>query len=324
MPHQIAKCGCDCFNCPTYKENLRTFENRRFCSSGWEKYLNIKLSAEKLRPCDGCSIADSERNIYYLNCRIRKCTMINGIENCAFCSGYPCEELTKTHSVQKINNREDFIKKTSKEISETDYRQFVEPYAGLYHLNKIRNSLSDNNIREYKKFSTQSSFAHFDNFEDNQDALRRIYVLLTSICTEKDISYARLHSLGNKRDQLLRILWASGCYGIFRTDESYLELDSKTFMEQKVQGMYNVLSDHLNVLRKYDVYGEVVPLIAKGWLTPMGGLRKEGWVFRLHFGDLLKGKSTLITFKEYVCKLSAKHGNKSYRIFTKADLSIMY
>ena len=110
--------------------------DRRICSSGWEKYLNIKLSPEKLRACDGCSIADPERNIYYLNCRIRKCAMINGIENCAYCSGYPCEELTKTHSVQKIYNREDFIKKTGKEITETDYRRFIEPYAGLCHLNK--------------------------------------------------------------------------------------------------------------------------------------------------------------------------------------------
>ena len=100
-------------------------------------------------------------------------------------------------------------------------------------------------------------------------------------------------------------------------------MDSKTFMEQKIQGMYNILTDNLNELSKYDVYGEVVPLITKGWLTPMGGLRKKGWVFRLSFGDLLNGKSTLMAFKDYVCKLTAKHGNKSFRIFTRADLSVM-
>jgi hypothetical protein len=37
-----------------------------------ERFLNIKLSPEKLRACDGCSIPDPDRKIYYLNCRIRK------------------------------------------------------------------------------------------------------------------------------------------------------------------------------------------------------------------------------------------------------------
>jgi hypothetical protein len=324
MSHQIAKCGCDCFSCPTYKENLGSNEKRRSCSSGWGKYLNIKLSPEKLRACDGCSIADSERKTYYLNCMIRKCAMVNGIENCAFCSGYPCEELTRTHSVQKIFNRQDFVKQTGKEISEADYSHFIEPYAGLYHLNKVRESLTENQIREYKKFSSKSLFAHFDDLMENRNAFLKIYLLLTSICIEKNISYARFHSLEKKREQLLRILWATGCYGIPGCDYRFLELDSNSFMSLKLQGMYSILTDHLYELRKYDVYGEVVPLIEKGWLTPMGGLRKQGWVFRLKFGESLKGIETLNVFKNYVSKLNLKYGNKSYRIFSRGDLSIMF
>ena len=118
MKNNIAKCGCDCYNCSTYKENIRTNEDGNKCSAGWEKFLDIKLSPEKLRLCDGCSVPDSERKTYYLNCKIRKCAMINEIENCAFCAGFPCDELLKAHSIQKINNRDDFIKKTGKEISE--------------------------------------------------------------------------------------------------------------------------------------------------------------------------------------------------------------
>jgi hypothetical protein len=123
-------------------------EDRQNCSSGWAKFLNIKLSPEKLRACDGCSIPDQERKIYYANCRIRKCAMINEIANCAFCTGFPCDELTKAHSVQKINNREEFIKMRGKEISEKDYRFFIEPYTELHHLQKIRCSFRGHSLGE--------------------------------------------------------------------------------------------------------------------------------------------------------------------------------
>ena len=115
------KCGCDCFICPTYKNNIKTIEDRQKCSSGWSKFLNIKLSPEKLRACDGCSVPDSERKVYYLNCKIRKCAIVNEVDNCAYCSGFPCDELLDVHSLQKIRNREDYTKTTGKEISKTDF-----------------------------------------------------------------------------------------------------------------------------------------------------------------------------------------------------------
>ncbi len=173
MTNDIAKCGCDCINCPTYKENVSTIDNRRKCSSGWEKFLEIKLSHEKLRACDGCSITDSERKTYYLNCKIRKCAMINAIDNCAYCKGFPCEELLKAHSVQQINSREEFIKKTGKEISEQDYKYFVEPYAGLNRLNQKRQTLLIKILKDFKTFSTKIKFADFNSAADGQESLKR-------------------------------------------------------------------------------------------------------------------------------------------------------
>lgn len=55
----------------------------------------------------------------------------------------------------------------------------------------------------------------------------------------------------------------------------------------------------------------------------MGGLRKEGWMFRLKFGDSFKGTDTLKVFKDYIHRLNAKYGYKAYKIFNTADLSIM-
>lgn len=318
----IAKCGCDCFNCPSYKKNLRTIEDRQQCSSAWKEFLNIKLSPEKLRVCDGCSIPDRERENYYVNCRIRKCAMLNEMENCAFCTGFPCNELLKAHSIQKINNRDEFIKQTGKEISESDYRLFIEPYTGLHHLNKMRQTLSDRDYKDFKKFTVKTKFAQFDNFGNNQEALKKIYMLLTSICIEENISYARLLTIEPGREQILKILWVMGRFGNFSKDGSYIELDSKIFMTQKIHGMYNTLLGYLNDLKKHNIHCEIVPLVAKGWLTPLGGLRKEGWLFRLKFEDSGRGAETLKVFKDYVHKLDTKFGNKAFKLFKLADLSV--
>ena len=93
----MAACGCNCSRCPTYKENLQTSENRMRCSRGWQEYLGIHLSPGKIRLCDGCQVPDEERNVYYLNCTVRKCAQENGIENCAYCSLYPCPEVKNLH-----------------------------------------------------------------------------------------------------------------------------------------------------------------------------------------------------------------------------------
>jgi hypothetical protein len=323
MINDIAKCGCDCINCPTYKKNVSTIDNRRKCSSGWEKFLDIKLSPEKLRACDGCSIADSERKTYYLNCKIRKCAMVNAIDNCAYCKGFPCEELLKAHSVQQITNREEFIKKTGKEISEQDYRLFIEPYAGLYRLNQIRQKIADKDFKDFKAFSIKIKFADFNSAIDGQESLKRIYSILTTICVEKNIPYAKLQAIEYKREQFIKILWAVGNLGNFNKSQGYIELDSNTFMAQKIHGMfYNVLLDYISDFKKYDIHCDIVPLIKKGWQTPLGGLRKEGWVFRLRFGDLL-GSEPLAVFKDYTTRLNTKYGSKAFKIFNTADLSIM-
>ena len=62
----------------------------------------------------GAQSSDSERKTYYLNCKIRKCAMINAIDNCAYCNGFPCEELLKAHSVQQITPS---VKNSSKRLA---------------------------------------------------------------------------------------------------------------------------------------------------------------------------------------------------------------
>ena len=319
----IAKCGCDCVHCPTYKKNLSTMDDRRRCSSGWEKYLKLKLSPEKLRACDGCSIPDRERRTYYLNCKVRRCAMVNNMDHCAYCNGFPCNELLKAHRLQTILSREEYTRKTKRDIPEKDYALFIEPYAGIHHLGKLRQSLSDEDLRDYKRFSTRVRFVTRNHFTGKHDSLMKIYLLLTTVCIGRDVSYARLQTLENRREHLMKLLWAMGLYGTCNTVTGYTEMDGKTFLSRKITGMYSALLGYADELGKHDVHCEIVPLKEKGWLTPTGGLRKEGWIFRLKFGESLNGNKTLMTFMEYIRRLDKTFGHKAFRVFKSADLKVM-
>lgn len=324
MELDIAKCGCDCINCPTYKGNIKTAEERSKCSAGWEKYLDIKLSPEKLRPCDGCSIPDPERKTYYLNCIVRKCAIINGIDNCAYCTAFPCDELLEIHTIQKIISRENFINKTGKEISVSDYKIFIEPYAGIHHLKKIRQTLTKHDFIDYREFSVKDSFAPSVIIsEEEQDSLMAIYSLLTTLCVERGISFARLQTLRNKRNQLLKILWTLAYYGVYNETTDSFDLDGRTFLSQKIISNYQTLIKYSQSLKQYDIHIKIDPLTEGGWLTPKGGLRKDGWNLRLSFGDSLMGISTLNLFKKYLNRLEIKYGNQAFRFLNAADLSVL-
>ncbi len=320
----LGKCGCNCAGCPTYKRNLKTIAKRKYCSAGWEKYLGIKLSPAKLRLCDGCSLPDSERKIYYLNCKIRKCALVNEVENCAYCSAYPCEELKNAHSVQEIRSRDEFMQKKGKYIPEDEYTAFVGPYAGLYHLDAVRRSLQKNDVKEFKKFSTELTFAPYPAIDGEKNpAGEIIYSLLRSVCCENNISYAHYQTLRAEREQFMKILWVMGFYGAWNAQRGCLELDAGTFSSQKIHCMYDTLLAYCSGLKRYGVQCEIIPTGKKGWLTPMRGLRKEGWFFRMSFGEVLHGKAGLQEFREYILTLNTKFRNRAFRIFNAADVSVM-
>jgi len=327
MDNNIGKCGCDCTNCPTYKDNIKTIEDRVKCSTGWSKFLNIKLSPEKLRACDGCSLPDSDRKVYYLNCRIRKCCMENDLKNCAYCTLYPCDELKNVHSIANIQTKDEFTNNTGKSITNDDYVFFVEPYAGIKHLNEIRNNIQKSEIKDYKKYSVKMKFADFPESLTNKNEINsfnRIYSFLTSIGVLQNISYARYLSVKKRRELLLKIIWAIALFGEFKeTNSAFLELEGKTFLSQKIYGMYDGLKDCFKELKEHKIYCDIVPLDTKRWLTPTGALRNEGWKIVMSFGSDISDIIALGTLKKYVTRLNYKHKNKAYICFNRADLSAM-
>jgi hypothetical protein len=249
--------------------------------------------------------------------------MDNGFDNCAYCKGFPCDEIQEVHSLQKINDRYDFIKKSGKDISDLEYKVFVEPYAGLSHLRNIKQRLSENDLRDYKKYSMRTSFASFIIDHPENKRLLIIYTLLTSLGIEENVSYARLLTLTTKRKKLMKILWIMGYFGTYHQDTSQLELDSQTFLSQKILSTYKELQNLLDDLEHYDILTKVIPPADKEWLTPSGGLKKDGWIIRLSFGDTLLGSKTLLTFTDYISALKGKYGLNGFRFFNRVDLQVL-
>ncbi|MBN2212880.1 MAG: DUF3795 domain-containing protein [Bacteroidales bacterium] len=324
----IAKCGCNCAACPTYKDNIQTIGQRTACSSGWGMYLGIRLSPEKLRACDGCSLPDSERKTYYLNCKVRKCCIENGIDNCAFCSAFPCKELESVHSIQIIRSKDDFTSLTGKNISEADYQRFIEPYAGLKHLSEIRNHLKESEIVHFKEFNVQSKINEFpdDSMKDVRicHGLKRIFELISTLALRSNVSYAESLTLRGKREQLLKILIAFGVYGRKgKAENDFLELDAEIYVSQKLPGMYNKLLDCLDDLKEYRIFSEIIVLDPKNWQTHTGGLRSRDWKIRISFGKELTDGEDLEIFKKYLIKLNKKSCKNTYKYFNTADFSVM-
>jgi hypothetical protein len=172
-------------------------------------------------------------------------------------------------------------------------------------------------LKNIKNFPLRMIFS----LTGNQESIKILYSILTALFVEHNISYAKLQTLEKKREQILKILWTIGFYGVFKKDS--LELDARTFLSQKINGMYNYLLEYFKELENAGIHCEIIPLFDKGWLTPMGGLRKEGWFIKLAFGDNLKGVKTLNLFKDYILRLDKKYGKQAFRYFNKADMSIM-
>jgi len=325
MENLFSKCGMNCGRCPSFKENLQSMEDRIRCSDGW-KLFGINLNPEKLRACDCCQASDESKPTRYLNCHVRKCAVKNDVENCAFCSSFPCEDVPKV-SVSS-DRREQIEKERGNKISEQDYLAFIEPYEGMKHLIAIRESIASVQIKEMRKIAYQPRIVAFPenlSLPSNKiKTLRAIHQLLSSLGAEEDISFAREILLKKKRLYCLKLLWAFGMFGKFENrDSPYLKLDSQSYTNQKINSMYSVVVGYLQILEKFGVNCKIIPLQGYQWKTQTGALRKEGWYFTLMFKKELGGRLGLKIMQEYAKQLHEQNNKTAFRNFSAANMRVL-
>ena len=98
MNEIISYCGLDCQACSIYlttieidqtKKEKMIYEIIHAC----KEHYGVDYKYEDINDCDGCK---SERGRLFFgcsNCKIRECAIGKGIENCAHCDKYACENL---------------------------------------------------------------------------------------------------------------------------------------------------------------------------------------------------------------------------------------
>ncbi|MBN1998456.1 DUF3795 domain-containing protein [candidate division KSB1 bacterium] len=326
MKNLIAKCGCNCGTCSTYRENLLTDADRKRCSDGWKKYLGISLSPEKLRLCDGCDIPDKDRKVYYLNCRVRKCAMLSGMKNCAYCDDFPCRDVQTVHSLQKPDARREIEERIGYRIPEADYLHIVEPFEGIKHLQKIREALKPGDLLKPAFFSKVHKPvplpAEIPAGNGEKSAYRQIYEMIGSIEVAENVPYARMVELEKNRKQLLMLLWAFGLWGDPDQGGEWVILESEKYSAQKISAYYSKLSEYISILEKHGFFCEIVPVDDKVWRTKTGGLRHKGWYLKM----LLKterDKEFIRALKILTNRLEKKYGETAFKYFAKADMRVL-
>ena len=100
MTEIIAYCGIACHTCPIYqstreankgrRDEIRT-EIARLC----REHYGMDFIAADINDCDGCRTAGGRLFFGCRDCRIRQCAMPKGLENCAQCPDFVCEQLGK-------------------------------------------------------------------------------------------------------------------------------------------------------------------------------------------------------------------------------------
>lgn len=93
MKRLIAFCGYDCSKCPVY---IASDKNNKYKEELAEKMSGGKYryTAEDIY-CGGCTDLKGKCFKYCGECEIRVCGIKNKVENCAFCSKYPCSRIER-------------------------------------------------------------------------------------------------------------------------------------------------------------------------------------------------------------------------------------
>ncbi|MHC4560782.1 MAG: DUF3795 domain-containing protein [Planctomycetota bacterium] len=134
MNEILGRCGYRCDLCPAYKDNIDSSEDRQRVSDGWFKYYGFRIPPAEIY-CDGCRDEKVNAKRIDAECKVRQCAITRGVDTCANCEQYLCDELKA-----KVVSRSSVEAKTGAHVPDEDYKRFVEPYEADKVLSRIRES----------------------------------------------------------------------------------------------------------------------------------------------------------------------------------------
>lgn len=111
MEKIIAYCGISCSECPAYLATQKDdYEELKKVAEEWSSE-EMSFKPEDLY-CDGCT-SNGKHVAWNSECPIRNCCRAKGLENCAYCDNYFCDNLKMTFDKSpSAKERLDEIRKT--------------------------------------------------------------------------------------------------------------------------------------------------------------------------------------------------------------------
>ena len=84
----IGYCGYNCQNCAARSSDIKVREK---LVNAWRKYLGIQNYTAENVYCEGCKSKGDI--IAYKECKARPCARAKGLDSCAQCNEFPCDNI---------------------------------------------------------------------------------------------------------------------------------------------------------------------------------------------------------------------------------------
>ena len=116
VEQQISYCGLICRTCHIYlatreDDQAKRKKMRAEIAEQCNKLYGTKYGPEDVNDCDGCRTEGGRLFSGCKTCLIRNCAKDKGLETCACCSEYACEQLLKFFAMEpEAKERLDRIK----------------------------------------------------------------------------------------------------------------------------------------------------------------------------------------------------------------------
>jgi hypothetical protein len=345
MSNQIdvfSKCGMNCARCPWSHYIRETFETDDDFQQFRDKCKEILGYRPTETPCLTCGTPDEElpkgAKLPLRNCLIRQCVTRMGIENCAYCSRFPCGYVK---DIGTLWTREKFEARKGEPISEDEYLTFIEPFEGLAHLEEICKTLNPEDIVE--PITVPPLRARIVDFpedlslsEEKIKTFRSLYHLLatikrSSLGLEGTDTYAQHMRLKDWKKHLFRFLWIFGRFGEMKEKEAFLAVDSTTYTanrgSEKSLSIWSFVKNTIfERLEEFGIHCEQVLLEEgkkKGATTPTGYLRDKGWFMTLTVDDTVGGAPVLTALQTYAAVLDEQYGKRAFQYFSAIDMRVL-
>jgi hypothetical protein len=345
MEQAISKCGNYCGTCP-----WGCYQRARISEEGWEsyrddakKYVGFTPTA---KPCQTCQTPNEKLakdvgvHNFVRGCLARECATYNEIQNCAYCSRYPCDWI-EAH-IGEIT-RETVSERLGEPVPDEAYERFIEPFQGKAHLDVIRAGLSSDDIVEAKTVKIpvkrivdypETAKIRAVKAADLKAGYDFMSILAgTRFGLKHPDTVAGAGILKGRRDVLFRLFWTIIQNGELRDGGNNLVIDGVTYAENKkgrdpLTTLFRA-NMYFKMLRDLGIHAELIQLHDK-WETSMGFLRthvpkthEPAWELVVSFDNKIGGKSTLKALKAYANELTKEYEKRAYSRFSKADMRFL-